>query len=284
MVVIRLSRGGAKKRPFFNIVVADKRLRRDGRFIERVGFYNPVATDAEQPLRVAYDRVSTGPASARRRRPPSTAWSSRRRPRLRRPRRPDADLAASRSWPTPAARGRHRSRAHRRRLGHQGLVQGPAPRLAARGAFSSQRWYLRPGRPRVRRRARLPARSRSARPRSTPTASSPSPRASPTAAPPRRCAAPGSSSRARAFRRPATDEYYWVDLIGLEVVNREGVVLGRIVDLLATGPHTVLGARRPRRRRHGRRRRRAHDSLRFRLCRQGRSGRPAHHRRLGPDY
>ena len=53
MVVIRLSRGGAKKRPFFNIVVADSRTRRDGRFIERVGFYNPVASGAEQPLRVA---------------------------------------------------------------------------------------------------------------------------------------------------------------------------------------------------------------------------------------
>jgi small subunit ribosomal protein S16 len=57
MVVIRLARGGAKKRPFFNIVVADSRLRRDGRFIERVGFYNPVASGAEQPLRVAFDRV-----------------------------------------------------------------------------------------------------------------------------------------------------------------------------------------------------------------------------------
>ncbi len=57
MVVIRLARGGAKKRPFFNIVVADSRNRRDGRFIERVGFYNPVASGAEQPLRVAFDRV-----------------------------------------------------------------------------------------------------------------------------------------------------------------------------------------------------------------------------------
>ena len=57
MVVIRLARGGAKKRPFFNIVVADSRLRRDGRFIERVGFYNPVASGGEQPLRVAFDRV-----------------------------------------------------------------------------------------------------------------------------------------------------------------------------------------------------------------------------------
>ena len=58
MVVIRLSRGGAKKRPFYNIVVADSHERRDGRFIERVGFYNPMAAGAEQPLRVELDRVS----------------------------------------------------------------------------------------------------------------------------------------------------------------------------------------------------------------------------------
>jgi small subunit ribosomal protein S16 len=58
MVVIRLARGGAKKRPFYNIVVADARERRDGRFIERVGFYNPMASGAEQALRVAMDRVS----------------------------------------------------------------------------------------------------------------------------------------------------------------------------------------------------------------------------------
>ena len=58
MVVIRLSRGGSKGRPFFNIVVADKRERRDGRFIERVGFYNPVASGAAEKLRVEQDRVS----------------------------------------------------------------------------------------------------------------------------------------------------------------------------------------------------------------------------------
>lgn len=58
MVVIRLARGGSKKRPFYNIVVAESRERRDGRFIERVGFYNPVAAGAEQPLRVALERVS----------------------------------------------------------------------------------------------------------------------------------------------------------------------------------------------------------------------------------
>lgn len=58
MVVIRLSRGGAKHRPFYNIVIADKRVRRDGRFIERVGFYNPTAKEGEEQLRVAQDRVS----------------------------------------------------------------------------------------------------------------------------------------------------------------------------------------------------------------------------------
>jgi small subunit ribosomal protein S16 len=57
MVVIRLARGGAKKRPFFNIVVADSRNRRDGRFIERVGFYNPIANESEEALRLALDRV-----------------------------------------------------------------------------------------------------------------------------------------------------------------------------------------------------------------------------------
>ena len=58
MVVIRLSRGGAKARPFYNIVVADKRNRRDGRFIERIGFYNPLARGGEEPLRVALDRLT----------------------------------------------------------------------------------------------------------------------------------------------------------------------------------------------------------------------------------
>jgi small subunit ribosomal protein S16 len=58
MVVIRLSRGGAKKRPFYNVVVADSRERRDGRFIERVGFYNPVASGAAEKLRMSLDRLT----------------------------------------------------------------------------------------------------------------------------------------------------------------------------------------------------------------------------------
>jgi small subunit ribosomal protein S16 len=58
MVVIRLSRGGAKARPFYNIVVADKRTRRDGSFIERLGFFNPLAKDGEEKLRVAQDPLT----------------------------------------------------------------------------------------------------------------------------------------------------------------------------------------------------------------------------------
>ncbi|PZQ59751.1 MAG: 30S ribosomal protein S16, partial [Variovorax paradoxus] len=58
MVVIRLSRGGSKHRPFFNIVVADKRTRRDGRFIERLGFYNPAAKENEESIRIAQDRLT----------------------------------------------------------------------------------------------------------------------------------------------------------------------------------------------------------------------------------
>lgn len=57
MVTIRLARGGAKKRPFYNIVVTDSRNRRDGRYIERVGFFNPIAAGSEQRLSVNDARV-----------------------------------------------------------------------------------------------------------------------------------------------------------------------------------------------------------------------------------
>jgi small subunit ribosomal protein S16 len=58
MVVIRLARGGAKKRPFFTIVATDSRNARDGRFVERVGFYNPKATETETRFRIAQDRLA----------------------------------------------------------------------------------------------------------------------------------------------------------------------------------------------------------------------------------
>ncbi|MDD2914482.1 MAG: 30S ribosomal protein S16 [Gallionella sp.] len=58
MVIIRLSRGGSKNRPFYNVVVADSRNRRDGRFIERVGFYNPLVSEGQESLRLQLERVS----------------------------------------------------------------------------------------------------------------------------------------------------------------------------------------------------------------------------------
>jgi small subunit ribosomal protein S16 len=58
MVVIRLARGGAKKRPFFNLVVADSRRARDGRFIERIGFYNPKAPEGQEMFRVHAERLT----------------------------------------------------------------------------------------------------------------------------------------------------------------------------------------------------------------------------------
>lgn len=57
MVSIRLSRGGAKKRPFYHLVVTDSRNQRDGRFIERVGFFNPCASGSEQRLEVNLERI-----------------------------------------------------------------------------------------------------------------------------------------------------------------------------------------------------------------------------------
>jgi len=57
MVVIRLARGGCKKRPFYHIVVTDSRNRRDGRYIERIGFFNPVAGDKQERLRLDTERV-----------------------------------------------------------------------------------------------------------------------------------------------------------------------------------------------------------------------------------
>ncbi len=58
MVTIRLSRGGAKKRPFYHLTVTDSRNARDGRFIERVGFFNPIARGQEERLRVDADRIA----------------------------------------------------------------------------------------------------------------------------------------------------------------------------------------------------------------------------------
>jgi len=58
MVTIRLSRGGAKKRPYYTVVVTDSRNKRDGRCIERIGFFNPLAQGQEETLRLDLDRVA----------------------------------------------------------------------------------------------------------------------------------------------------------------------------------------------------------------------------------
>ena len=57
MVVVRLARGGSKKRPFYSVVVADSRNHRDGRFIERLGFYNPLAKEDQESIRLDLERV-----------------------------------------------------------------------------------------------------------------------------------------------------------------------------------------------------------------------------------
>ena len=58
MVTIRLQRGGAKKRPFYQVVVADGRFARDGRFIERIGFFNPTAQGQAEKIRLDADRYA----------------------------------------------------------------------------------------------------------------------------------------------------------------------------------------------------------------------------------
>ena len=57
MVTIRLARGGSKKRPFYHLTVSDSRRSRDGRYIERVGFFNPLARGQEEPLRINQERI-----------------------------------------------------------------------------------------------------------------------------------------------------------------------------------------------------------------------------------
>jgi small subunit ribosomal protein S16 len=58
MVTIRLTRGGAKRRPFYHVVVTDSRNRRDGRYIERLGFFNPIATGSEEKLKLDLERIT----------------------------------------------------------------------------------------------------------------------------------------------------------------------------------------------------------------------------------
>ncbi|WMY97348.1 MAG: 30S ribosomal protein S16 [Arsenophonus sp.] len=58
MVIIRLSRGGSKKRPFYQIVVADSRRARDGRFIEKIGYFNPISFNKEKKIKIDINRLN----------------------------------------------------------------------------------------------------------------------------------------------------------------------------------------------------------------------------------
>jgi small subunit ribosomal protein S16 len=110
MVVIRLARGGAKKRPFYNVVVTDSRNRRDGRFIERLGFYNPIAGEGEEGLRLALDRIGYWQAQGARM-SETVAGLVKRHSKPATPARPRAAVrprsraSASPSWRASAVRG-----------------------------------------------------------------------------------------------------------------------------------------------------------------------------------
>ena len=124
MVVIRMARGGAKNRPFYNIVVADSRMPRDGRFIERIGFYNPKAAEHEPKFRHrARSRRPLGRpgrAALGRREEADQAWQSRSHRQAGSPRQVSG-------CPSPARReriGPGGDGAPRRRLRRAGLGQG----------------------------------------------------------------------------------------------------------------------------------------------------------------
>ena len=211
MVVIRLARGGAKKRPFYNVVVADSRNRRDGRFIERVGFYNPVAAANEEGLRISHDRIASG-RSAARSCPTRSRCSSRSRtrrlaarPRHARRRRPDAAARSRRtrtsSWDALLAPVRR-----------AGLAQGHAVRRPSRALLGHRAWWIAaPGRERRLARDGGGIEGRAAREHAGGAACGDRrPRSS-------RAVAGGGYRRAaqRAAGR-AKDEIYWSDLVGLD--------------------------------------------------------------------
>ena len=208
MVVIRLARGGAKKRPFFNIVVADSRLRRDGRFIERVGFYNPVASGAEQPLRVAFDRVEHWTGHGAQMSPTverlvEQAKSRRLVSAARRPCRARRGPRHAAAWPDDALEVGRIGDAWGLKGWFKVLPYADPPRRCSRrraGTCSPptaprRRPHAQPRcRTTLRDRQRARARRRHRRHR-RPTST--------TAAPPRRCAARASSSPAPSFPTPA---------------------------------------------------------------------------------
>ena len=122
MVVIRLARGGANKRPFYHVVVADSRRAAGGRFIESLGFYDPKAPAGRESLRVNVERVKHWKARARSSRRRCRGWSSS----LARPKKQPERL--------------DRIRARRRFVRRARLGEGGGGR--ARGARGAAEWWL----------------------------------------------------------------------------------------------------------------------------------------------
>ena len=240
MVVIRLSRGGSKGRPFFNIVVSDKRVRRDGRFIERLGFYNPTAKENEESIRIAQDRLtywkSVGAQAS-----PTVAAPDSVKPLQRHPRQPP-ELPAKVMLPALETAELPADAIEVARIADAWGIKGwfkVLPHSAQPEAlFSSKRWFLQPPGAAKAPAARSGSRIREAKEHSDCIVASSRGRADRNAAEALRGAR--IFVAALSFPTAAVDEYYWVDLIGLAVVNREGVALGTVRELLATGPQTTL--------------------------------------------
>ena len=253
MVVIRLARGGAKKRPFYNVVVADSRNRRDGRFIERVGFYNPIASEGEEGLRLALDRMNY--------------WQERGAQLSD----TVAGLVKRREAASPAPRSRAPRARPARRCLNRTAQPGRSERVAAAMATSrdaivvmgaSSRRTACTGwikvKPFAERRKRCSTTRRGGcKPR----------RGADVAA---NSASGGAHARARWSRRSAgvddsrgraalqgaevgvprdalpaaaEDEVYWGDLAVCEVVNRQGERLGEVAAVVQIGAHPVLRVR-----------------------------------------
>ena len=282
MVVIRLSRGGAKARPFFNIVVADKRTRRDGRFIERIGFYNPIAKDNEESIRIAQDRltywrgVGATPSPTVERLLKQAAAKTRGLSRDAVAPRRSAVACRLDLTPRNCPRTRSKSGASPMPGASRAGSRSCPTALRPEALFSSKRWFLLPserGAKTFSGTALL--RVREAKEHSDTVVASAhdvDDRSAAEALKGARIFIPRSS-----FPTAATDEYYWVDLIGLDVVNREGVALGQVKELLSTGPQTVLVIEYQ----EGDKAAGAHDSLRLGLCRRRRPGRASASRSTG---
>ena len=202
MVVIRLARGGAKKRPFFNMVVADSRRARDGRFIERIGFYNPKAPEGPERLRIDRERL--------------THWQSKGAMLVR-----YRGAARQAVWRAATASLQPEKLVVMGRIvapfGVKGWVKvQPLTRAAAKNLLAYPTWWV--GR---RRRVAGARRSREARVQGRTVVAQLEGCDDREAAAALRGQAGGGAARAVA-RSAQQNEYYWADLIGLKVVNEAG--------------------------------------------------------------